>query len=91
MFDVAWILNCEIADNPAHFVLQKKPNFVLWFHSRTTVGEIIDRTEVDLLIVAGDRCGKDTGDIFRFSGNLICRSLKEEKVINSHWGHITIS
>lgn len=79
VIDVAWIVDCEVADDLAQFAPQEQPNFVLSIHSRATVADVIDGGKDDLCVAAGDGRVKEAGRAkygFIFFASIIGRTLE---------------
>lgn len=81
MVHIARVLNCEITNNPVHFVSQDTLDFLMTLHSQVIAVNIIagnlNACEADFLFVAGDGIVEDVGDVnfFHFFREFICRPL----------------
>lgn len=67
MVHIARVLNCEITNNPVHFVSQDTFDFLMTFHGQVTAVNIVagnlNACETDFLFIAGDGIVEDVGDV----------------------------
>lgn len=67
MVYITGVLNCEITDNPGHFVSQEAFDFLMSFHSKVTAVNIItgnlNACKTNLLLIAGDGAAEDASDV----------------------------
>lgn len=81
MVHIARVLNCEITNDPVHFVPQDTFDFLMIFHGQVTAVNIIagnlNACEADFSFIAGDGIFEDVGDVnfFHFFSQFICRPL----------------
>lgn len=86
MVYVAGVLNCEIANNPVHFVSQDTFDFLMSFHGQVTAVNVItgnlNRGKADFPFVAGDGAVEDVGDVdfFHLFSEFLCRPLGNKSV-----------
>lgn len=90
MVYITGVLNCEITDNPGHFVSQEAFDFLMSFHSQVTAVNIItgnlNACKTDLLLIAGDGAAEDASDVdfFHFFSKFICRPLRNKSIHTSY-------
>lgn len=90
MVYITGVLNCEITDNPGHFVSQEAFDFLMSFHSQVTAVNIItgnlNACKTNLLLIAGDGAAEDASDVdfFHFFSKFICRPLRNKSIHTSY-------
>lgn len=81
MVYIAGVLNCEITNNPVHFVSQDTFDFLMSFHGQATAVNIVagnlNACKADFSFIAGDGAVEDVSDVdfLHFFSKFICRPL----------------
>lgn len=86
MVYIAGVLNCEITNNPVHFVSQDTFDFLMSFHSQVTAVNVIagnlNACKADFPFITGDGAVEDVSDVdfLHFFCEFICRPLGNRSV-----------